>query len=286
MDICFINTSDFSKNHVNTVKYIKHSVFNDDVSRFKTISIAEFGDILRQYKTKRGTPLCYGSIKCLFYTMAKERPDWDFDEMKRVKNTFWVKGSISNNLYNSEMSDKIMNMIEHFVVGFFNHQFYDIQKDVAIAVIITVATNLRIAEIKQLKRRHIIDIINGRVINIKMKKKYKGLVVLAHKWLLQSLLDSLPSSNDGDDDRYLVTIATSTINKYIKNYIKVSDKHVKFGIQSIRKVNTTLILEHCNIELAQAFNRHTKTETTQKYYNNKTYIGPTINKIVKAALVD
>lgn len=280
MDECYIDQTEKSPNHFKTLKYITKvlSRTNDDIN---TITIETFADRIRNYKTSNGTILSYGSIKCLFYTMQRERSDWDFATMKLVKNTFWNQEKPASNLYNTEITNKIINMIMYFIEGLFNGTLNNTKHQVARAILITLATNLRMAEILQLKKRHLRQLINNEIITIHIKKKVKGVRVLVHNWLLKPLLDMISKDTD-DDDCKIVNVTRSVINKMIKeNTVGIEDVNVKLGIQSIRKINTTLIIEHGDITLAQEFNRHTRSEVTQQYYNNKTYIGPTINKLMK-----
>ncbi|UVX94909.1 VLF-1 [Callinectes sapidus nudivirus] len=276
--LCYRNTLENSKNHHLTIKYIKTRIIpNKDI---KKISIQEFSDELKKYKTKDGNNLKYGSIKCLFYTMMKERSDWEPRIAKQYKNSFWTKKShTSSNLYNTEDSQKIKQMILNFIKNYFTNNLKKSENEVAMAIIIAVATNLRMAEIRQLKKKHLLQIVNGEMINIKIKKKIKGVRVLSHKWLLSALLDKLPA--DMENNKLLITVSRSFINRTIKAHTLGVMDSTKLGIQSIRKVNTTMILEHCNVTTAQIFNRHTRSDTTQQYYNNKTYIGPQINQIMK-----
>lgn len=96
---------------------------------------------------------------------------------------------------------------------------------------------------------------------------------------MKEIIDQL---TDETSDFILVQVSRSVINKEIRNQIPDIPKGIKFGIHSIRKVNTTLLIEHGNLSLAQLFNRHSKSEVTRQYYNNKTYISPMINRVMKS----
>ncbi|UBZ25632.1 VLF-1 [Carcinus maenas nudivirus] len=275
-DLCFIDTTVKSKNHNNTVKYINKKILTD--GSINTIGIEEFGEVLKNYRTKYNTKLSYGSIKCLFYTMQKERSDWNINAMKKVKNSFWTKSNSSANLYDLETTNKIKDMILYCIKNLFDQKLDKLENYVAMAVLLTVATNLRISEIKQLKKKHLIQIVNGEMINIKIKKKFKGIHLLSHIWLIKKILSLITAESN---EYTLVPLSHNFINRKIRQFTADIDPLTKLGIQAIRKVNTTLLIEHCDIETAQIFNRHTKSDTTQKYYNNKTYIGPKINQIMK-----
>lgn len=279
-DLCYIDKSQRSKNQVAAFKYIQKNITSD----VQTITVEDFADKIEKYRTKNNTPLSYGSVKCLFYVMAKERTDWDRDTMRRYKNSFYNRKytvTQNSNLYNTEVSNKISEMILFFIEHLLHKKFHDkCYIDTARAILITLATNFRISELLQLRKRHLYQILNCENIHINIKKKKKSMQILAHDWLLQALLETIKTE---DDEYVLISTAKSTINKILRNYIDVDDKHrIKFGINSIRKVNTTLLIEHGNITIAQMFNRHVRSDVTQTYYNNKTYIGPTINRVMKA----
>lgn len=278
MDSCFIDSSVKSKNHNNTIKYICKCILANDVELVNTISIEDFTTAIKRYKTSSGKSLSYGSIKCLYYTMMNERQDWDTKLAKKSKNEFFSK-SDSFSLYDSITSGKIMDSILIFVKYVLDLPGYeDTMVFVGRAIIIVLATNLRMAEVKQIQVRHLYMILKNETINIKFKKRLKGVRLLAHNWLIRGLVDTLPKEYNQDD--LVVKVAKSTINRYLKDCINVP-KDLSLGIQAIRKVNTTLLLEYCNLETAQTFNRHTRAETTDKYYNNRTYIGPMINKTMQ-----
>ena len=277
-DEFYIDKNVKTKTHINVIKYIKKWILKPD-DDLNIISIIDFSKRIEDYRLqKTGQPLCYGSIKSLFYTMQKERSDWDYKTMKRYKNKFWKQVSETSNLYNAEITEKISDMILFYVQGFIQKSLSNvIEMEVAKAIIVTLATNFRMSELLQLKKKHIKQIINGDILNIHIKKKLKGFRILAHNWLLEILLTHLEHV---DDDCFVVKASRSEINKLIKKRTFV-ETDIKLGIQCIRKVNTTLLIQHGNIKIAQVFNRHTRSSVTAQYYNNKTYIAPTIDKIMK-----
>lgn len=276
MDFCFKDTSVTTPSHKNTIKYIKNSILNDD-DDIKTITIQEFRGRINDYRTKSNKKLSYGSVKCLFYTMQKERfNSWNVKEMKRAKNTFWT-GDETINMLNNENNKKLNKAILYFVSEYFKNKLNFTDSQVAITILLTLATNFRMAELLQLKKKHLGQMMREEVITIHIKKKKKCIKVLSQNWIIESILLKIENENDDYD---LIQLSRSVINKKIKEKSGITGVNV--GIQSIRKLNTTNLLEHGNIGLAQQFNRHTRPEITHKYYNNKTYIGPTINKIMRA----
>ncbi|UHB41781.1 VLF-1a [Macrobrachium rosenbergii nudivirus] len=271
----YVDTQSISSNHLKILKYIEKYITRD----IDSISISEFSNLIREHKLQNGNKLAYGSIKNLFYTMAKHRKtDWNLKEMKLAKNKFWSKINPNDNLYTEEEEKVIINMINFYVNHFISNYKYKNNKildNVSFAVILTVATNLRISEIKQLRKYHLRQIIDNKIINIKTKKKLSGIYILSHKWLIETILKNV---EDKYDDALLIQVSTATINKHIK--LKLQDTSIKCGIQGIRKITTTQLIKDGDIKLAQTFNRHSSAETTAKYYNNKTYITPTINRVI------
>nr|WOZ57633.1 VLF-1 [Menippe mercenaria nudivirus] len=285
-DLCYIDRSIKSKNHLNTIKYIRKWILKPS-DKLSTITIPQFVERLKTYRTQNtNKALSYGSIKCLFYTMQKERSaTWDWNEMREAKNKFWVKRTAfdtlrsNDNLYDSEMTERIRTAIMYFARVLFGREYASAEVVfVARCVIITVATNLRISEILQLTKKHLQQILDNEIINIRIKKKKTGVKLLSHDWLLKAMLKQL--AHQGDEYK-LVQVSKSFINKTIRVHMGDVPQNMKFGIHSIRKVNTTLLIEHGDLKIAQLFNRHNKKDVTRQYYNNKTYIAPTINSIMK-----
>ena len=279
----FIDTTISTATHCKILTYIKkHITANVDI-----VTIPEFSQLISQYKTtKTGKSFAYGSVKSLFYTMMKHRQgDWNLMEMKTAKNKFWTKTHPTDNLYSQEKETQILDMIlyymQHLVSPMFNKEHPGILDNVSLAIAITVATNLRISEIKQLTLSHLHHMMRDEVVNIRTKKRSKGVVILAHKWLIEKIITLLITHAES---ALIITISTSCLNKHIK--LKLADPTTVCGIQGIRKVNTTQLIKDGTITLAQTFNRHSNASTTQKYYNNQTYIGPIVNKVLAAQFMD
>ncbi|UVT30844.1 VLF-1a [Penaeus vannamei nudivirus] len=278
----FIDTSLPTKAQSLTLKYIRNNITNN----IDTISIDDFAELVKNFKLKNGKMLAYGSIKCLFYTMYKHRMgDWDIKKMKAAKNKFWdITSHRSGESYNVEMEGVIKDMIEYFISYLFdkvpsvNLTF----KDVAIAIYITLATNLRISEIKQLTKKHIIQMMNDEIVTIRIKKKRKPIKIMANKKMLDKFLFN-QKIKTLDDNQPLIRISKSLINETIRKYISTKTsitENQKFGIQSIRKVNTTIIIQSLNLQVAQNFNRHSNANTTFHHYNTKTYINTVIDNVI------
>ncbi|UOT91804.1 VLF-1 [Aratus pisonii nudivirus] len=273
---CYTDKSKRSRNHVRTLRYIKTKILKT-YDNLHSITLLDFCERLKFYRTNHNQPLSFGTIKCLLYTMKKEN-NWDEEQLKIEKNKFWHKFKNTNdNLYDAVTTKNIINMIEYYTQNYFRNNLNGVENQVAIAILITLATNLRINEILQLNKKHLQQIINVEIIHIKLKKRVRGIQVLSQKWILKALLLKL---KDFPEYETILQISKSTINKYIK-LRTINSSSINIGIHSIRKINTTLLLEHGSIDIAQQFNRHNKANTTYNYYNNKTYIGPVLNRIMK-----
>lgn len=280
-DSLFIYKNAISKGQQKTLNYIKNNITPD----IDTISVEGLAKCIEQYKNSKGRMLAYGSIKCIFYTMMKyRRHDWDIKEMKKWKNSFWIKTNhftLMVDHYSADMESSIKDMIEYFVSYFFgvattiSRSYYY----TSLAVCITLATNLRISEIKQLTKKHIRQILNDEHLTIRIKKKKKSIQIMANKTLIREILSRLDNFSELE---MLVPISKSSINYIIRQNVHNSNViGQKIGIQSIRKVNTTIIIGNIDLETAQYFNRHTNRNITFDHYNTKTYIAPAINEVIK-----
>ncbi len=269
----FIDTTKKTTAHESKMAYVRHITPNAD-----TISIEEFSTLLRNFRKKLGGPLAYGSIKCLFYTLYKHRlGDWDEVEMKRAKNTFYVHRE-NNISFTQEEEDKIKEMVKYFISYVFGQQEYICSKYiyVAIAVYLVMATNLRISELQQLEVRHLDDMINDNVLNIKIKKKKRGLKIVSNNTMIQKLKERITGLYENKYSK-LIPVSKSYINKMIRRRVNLDDKTKLLGIQGIRKINTTILIQTLNLDVAQKFNRHTKSNVTFNYYNTRNYIPTAIN---------
>lgn len=137
-----------------------------------------------------------------------------------------------------------------------------INLDLGIAVLLTMATNLRSGEIDQLYFKHLKMMFNREVIPIAIKRRHEFTYININKDLMEPYMPLL--------ERYrpqkLVLCSISYINRMIKEHFPF-DKNVRMiGLRLIRKVNSKLLLDVSNIETVKAFNRHLDADTTASYY--------------------
>ncbi|AEW69577.1 very late expression factor 1 [Helicoverpa zea nudivirus 2] len=137
------------------------------------------------------------------------------------------------------------------------------------SIILCICTNLRMNELQQLTRKSLMDIVEGRKVNIKIKKRSRFIRVLYIRDILLKFLDFLTSHTNEDSDR-IVTVSRSTLNKMLRSALleRGASPDELFGIQSIRVFNTTRMIANLPLGLVARFNRHRRMETTSHFYDS------------------
>lgn len=281
-NLCYIDTSKSTPSQEKGVEYIKKILFlyNENID---TVTVLKFFEILSNYKTKNDNLLTYGSIKYILSVMCKYRPEFKNHESYKIeKFRLWTeRNKITIEKYTKTEERLIKNAIIYFINQFISDKNFTSNYYTGIAVLIALATNFRISEIKQLTLNHLYKLQNDETINIKIKKKTKSMHIIVNKKLLNFLVNKLESDKFSKFD-YIVTISKTMINKNLKKYVQTNyQKNINIGIQSIRKINTTLLIENGSLELASVFNRHTSKQVTDQYYNTQNYVETYVNKIFK-----
>uniref|UniRef100_A0AAU8GCC3 Tyr recombinase domain-containing protein n=1 Tax=Faxonius propinquus nudivirus TaxID=3139431 RepID=A0AAU8GCC3_9VIRU len=291
MNNCFVDTILETKSQIVGTKYITKILlkYNETI---ETISINHLFNILNTYKVSNNSRfLAYGSIKYILSIILKKRNDIkENSSYKLYLQTLWKKRSSLDVFHISDIEE---NAIKQSIL-FFTQKFIDSKKETcksiyytSLAILLTLCTNLRSAELQQLTIDHIYKILKNDPINIHIKKRKKSLVILHNKTMLQAVLNHLELVNNHNQNNYkLINISTTCINdtlkKQIQIYLPQINTNAKYGIQAIRKINTTILIEYGSILLAQKFNRHLDKSVTMKYYNTNNYITKYINKIYTA----
>ena len=165
--------------------------------------------------------------------------------------------------------------------------------DTSLSVVLTLCTNLRSSELKQLTYSHVRNILNRQSVPIRIKKKFKPTFILANIDMLQGFNDKIVefAKLHGGEKELLIQSTTSSINKHFRtacynlavkqNIIKEGDEFIHLGVQAIRKINTTALIESGSLKLAQLFNRHNNSQTTDLYYNTGNYMSSKMNSLYK-----
>lgn len=281
-NLCYIDTSKNTPSQEKGVEYIKKILFlyNENID---SVTVPKFFEILTNYKTKNDNLLTYGSIKYILSIMCKYRSDFKTHESYKTERfKLWnERNTITVEKYTKDEEQLIKNAIFYFINQFISDKNFTSNYYTGIAVLVALATNFRISEIKQITLNHLYKLQNDETINIKIKKKSKSMHIIVNKKLLNFLINKLESDNFGKFD-YIVTISKTMINKNLKQYVQSNyQKNINIGIQSIRKINTTQLIENGSLELASVFNRHTSKQVTNQYYNTQNYVESFVNKIFK-----
>lgn len=286
----FIDTSLVTKSH-NVIK--KYTLFilaqyNTTISK---VTSSELLHIFVNFKTKRTKKtLKYSTIKNILNLICFYRKD-----LIPFKQTYCRNYRTYN--IGVELAPEDEELIKQTIMYFISilSPAKSIECITALAVALTMATNLRISELQQLTFAHIFQILNKQPVDIRIKKKKSSIKITANMDFLLAISKILEPVYKNDNQKLLLNrVSNSSINNTFKQYFlqlkypkvifkpkykknaNLLYKNVQFnvptlGIQIIRKINTTILIQNGSLELARVFNRHTRTTVTQTYYNTKNF---------------
>lgn len=275
---CFIDTSFATQSHHQGLKYIKKILkkYNETVD---SITLDKLYFILNNFKTKYNKPLSYGSSKFIVSILTKTKNGWG-DE-----NFIEFKQKLKNDKYKVEVNpltpqdeqaikDACISALSIFTSNHSNKTLHE----TSLMVLLVLCTNFRISEVKQLTFNHLISLLNNETISIRIKKKLKPVSCIVNKEILGNIIETLKLQNRNVDNKILLGRSKVILNKTFKSLCKCNHD-VKLGVQALRKVNTTQIIRHSTLEVAQIFNRHTNSQVTDKYYNTQSYVLANIDNV-------
>lgn len=276
---CFIDTSLNSVSHQKGLYYIekilnKYNVTIDDITLDKLFFI------LSDFKTKYKKPLSYGSCKFIISILTKTKNGWgdqNFIEFKRrIKHD---KYKVESDPLTREVELAIRQACKEAVAIFTSNHSNSILYETSLMILLVLCTNFRISEVKQLTFNHLHSLMNSETISIRIKKKLKPVHCIVNKELLGNIISTLNIQlRIKNANTCLLKHSTVILNKTFKRLCDC-EKNVRLGVQAIRKVNTTEIIKHTNLDVAQVFNRHTNSLITDKYYNTQSYILANIDNV-------
>lgn len=259
-----------------------------------TIDANTFFNFLETYEVRncssgKDHTLAYGSIKYLICIMCKHRPSirmGDVVTFKKRRKQLWQERRATDYFHPTlKQEDAIIDCI-HQAIELFLENTSGLDYTVGLAVALTIATNLRSSELQQLSYNNLEQMLAGQTIPIRIKKKSRPLHILVNREMMKGILRRLMSTQHNNNERILKYSSVS-INRRFRAMViqhEPSTKHLPLGIQAIRKINTTILIEHGSIDLARVFNRHNSRQTTAQYYNTQNYITKHINRSFQTML--
>ncbi|QLI62416.1 VLF-1 [Dikerogammarus haemobaphes nudivirus] len=279
---CFKDLSLPTKSHEKGLIYVKNilKIYNENV---ETITLENLYKILTTFKTKYGTNLSYGSIKFIVSVITKFRNGWNDKILyKNFKRALWEKRFETETVKITKTEeDAIQHGIDVAIQNFnANHKTKSLY-ETGLMVLIVLTTNFRSSEIQQLKLFHLHQLLKGESISIRVKKKIKPIYCIVNKDLLLKIITLVTKQ-----ERYksltsnLFTLSKVTLNKTFKKLCNLPQTS-RIGVQGLRKVITTNIINNTSLEVAQTFNRHNNKSVTDQYYNTQSYITSYIDNIFK-----
>lgn len=157
--------------------------------------------------------------------------------------------------------------------------------ETCIAACITVGSNLRINEIKQLKRRDFDDIKNDRPISLKIKNSNDSHVI-TRSVIFNSTLDRIDEhrkyveenvrrkktdfTNTQQRNRLILNYAIISSISYMRRRLRdlaalagLPNRSVTFNL--IRKLGTSTLIENGAHDIAQKMSHHSHVDTTTRY---------------------
>lgn len=148
---------------------------------FATDNLEELsrGDIivgLQTYRTKKGEPLQCGTKRLIVNALRKVNAGGDLLSVDYGCDGYSARQRGSVNVLSQTDLDSISRSVLKFIWRLqCDETRHDVETCTAVAILLTMCTNLRMNELKQLKASHLNDLMNDKVINIKVKKKlYPG----------------------------------------------------------------------------------------------------------------
>ncbi|CAD6220565.1 GSCOCT00011558001.2-RA-CDS [Cotesia congregata] len=168
--------------------------------------------------------------------------------------------------------------------------------DTQIAIVLTLLTNLRSSELMQLQVKHINMIDRELPLSIQTKHRNTSIKILRMGKLFDGLYpqivklalhrDKLYNSTTNSNfsvtikqntvvqNTFLISCKIDTINKVLREFYERSNKKkppYALGLKSIRTLNTTIMITHNELLLAQTLNRHRDLNVTLKHYNSSCF---------------
>lgn len=186
----------------------------------------------------------------------------------------------------------IDKLIEEFVFQFIKSlsavpKCFDSRYETAIVVWLTMCSNLRSSELVQITFQHVDKILACKPVQIKTKKRITSVVIVFIRPLFDQYFEYVYNYhryvlNTKEKrvilTRKLITISDTTFNQIIRtNLIKLSKvrkiniHNQNFGIQCIRRLNTTLLSNKLSEKDVMSFNRHRSAYVSRTHYNTLTY---------------
>lgn len=280
-ECCFLNLNFISESHAKGLNYVKKILSNYNET-IESLTLEKLQYILSTFKTKFGTVLSYGSTKFILSIITKAKNGWDdVEQYRKFKRYLWERRNVIETVKLTKLEeDAIKNAISKaldiFIANHSNKTLYE----TALMVLVVMVTNFRSSELQQLKYIHLLKLLRGETISIRVKKKLKPVSCIINKNLLMKIVTTLNKHSRYTLQDLLFTRSKVTLNKTFKELCELPSTS-KLGVQALRKVNTTTIIKHTSIEVAQTFNRHNDKQTTDQYYNTKSYITSYIDNIFR-----
>ena len=294
----FIDTTIKTDAHYKSLKYVQKILEKYDTT-IDTLTDEKLTEIIKNYRTKTNQPLAYGSVNCLLSTIKKEKPTIKLTTYKlelMSKINYLYKISSKNEEIIKTIIIKYVKMLYTYPINEEYYKKYAVLLDTSLSVVLTLCTNLRSSELKQLTYSYVRNILNRQSVPIRIKKKLKPTFILANIDMLQGFNEKIVefAKLHGGDKAILIQSTISSTNKHFrkscynlavkKQIIQDGEEFIHLGVQAIRKINTTALIESGSLKLAQLFNRHRNSQTTDLYYNTGNYMSGKMNTLYKQIL--
>lgn len=269
MDFDNLDLFGYSPSQVRSLRFAMRVLNLKDDFQFYTSEDEIFDSILKLDKYKKST------LKQLATTIKMTNPNKFKNLPSRIKRHLDKNGDMelgvkkktnNGNVYTRKTNDAIDLLFRRVTSN--PYEFPVIGK----VLIITLCTNLRLGEILQLRLADMENIMNGRPVSLKIKKRKSVVTVVPilviYKKFYKFLTGDLKSL-----DSLVVKYSQSYINTELRKTLKnfgASDVD-KLGVQSLRKFNTSKLLQQTTVQNVANFNRHRNVDTTLRFYNTGFY---------------
>lgn len=135
------------------------------------------------------------------------------------------------------------------------------QLDLGIAVLLTLATNLRSSEVAQLHFEHLGAMFRHEIVPIAIKKRHEYTYININQALVAPYMALLKRERP----QRLVLCSMSYINRLIRQEFHQWPTVRLMGLRMVRKINSKLLLDVSDLNTVRAFNRHVDENVTAYY---------------------
>lgn len=280
--VLYIDRTKISQSAQKSDRYLKKLLNLKEYSEFQKNRDETLGLFEEFAKT-----LSHNTIKLLHTVLFKNVPQFD-PPIRLYDISIFRTPPPPFYLQHPEIDELLTTLVENYHKMLCNvPQKKSGQYETAIAVWFTMCSNLRNHELAQVTFRQIKKILNRQPVQIKTKRRITSVTIAIIKPLFdlhfervrQYITRYYHGKGVNFWDLKLVNISDTVINANIRSalYALAQERNIQlpekktYGIQSIRRLNTTLLSSKLSEYDVMQFNRHQSSSVSRLHYNTMSY---------------